>query len=117
MQAFTGGATSGLAMSKYRVMTSSSSTQDSYRISFDGADSESAMATVFVRSLAEAGGWDLIKDHRTPMRADLDKDRTVTFEEAYRYAWRRVKQYLESTAVQQDVQIYPSGSMMPLFVR
>jgi hypothetical protein len=116
-QAFAGGAGASFAKSKYRVMTSSSSTQDSYRISFDGADSESAMATVFIRSLCEAGGWDLIKDHRTAMRADLDKDKVVTFEEAYRYTRRRVKQYLESSTVQQDVQVYPAGSMLPMFLR
>lgn len=117
LQAFTGGAASTFTLSKYRVMTSSSSTQDSYRISFSGADSESAMATVFVRSLCEAGGWDLIKDHKTAMRADLDKDRVVTFEEAYRYTRRRVKLYLESANVQQDVQVYPAGLMMTMFTR
>jgi hypothetical protein len=116
-QAFTGGGAAAFAKTKYRVMTSSSSTQDSYRISFDGADSESAMATVFVRSLCEAGGWDLVKDHKTAMRADLDKDKVVTFEEAYRYTRRRVKQYLMSSTVQQDVQVYPAGSMFPMFLR
>lgn len=116
-QAFTQGAGTAFAGSKYRVMTSSSSTQNSYRISFDGADSESQMATVFVRSLCEAGGWDLIKDQKTTLRADLDKDRVVTFEEAYRYARRRVKQYLESKNVQQDVQVCPAGSMLPMFLR
>ena len=116
-QAFTGGAAGAFAKSKYRVMTSSSSTQDSYRISFNGADSESDMATVFVRSLCEAGGWDLVKDHRTAMRADLDKNKVVTFEEAYRYARRRVKKYLENSNVQQDVQVYPAGSMFPMIIR
>jgi len=98
-------------------MTSSSSTQDSYRISFNGADSEADMATAFVRSLCEAGGWDLIRDHKTSMRADLDKNKVVTFEEAYRYTRRRVKQYLESSTVRQDVQVYPAGSMLPMFQR
>ena len=116
-QAFAKGAASGFAMSKYRVMTSSSSTQDSYRISFDGAKSEAAMSTVFVRALCEAGGWDLIKDRKTALRADLDKDRVVTFEEAYRYTRRRVKQFLSGAAVKQDVQVFPSGSMFKLFLR
>lgn len=116
-QAFARGAASGFVLSKYRVMTSSSSTQDSYRISFDGADSEPAMSTVFVRSLCEAGGWDLIKDRKTAMRADLDKDRAVTFEEAYRYTQRRVKQFLEGSDVRQDVQVFPAGSMLEMFTR
>lgn len=116
-QAFTGGGAASFSKSKYRVMTSSSSTQDSYRISFNGADSESDMATVFVRSLCEAGGWDLIKDHKTAMRADLDKNKVVTFEEAYRYTSRRIKKYLQEVGVRQDVQVYPSGSMLPMFIR
>ncbi len=117
MQAFSKGAASGFAMSKYRVMTSSSSTQDSYRISFNGADSEAAMSTVFVRALCEAGGWDLIKDRKTSLRADLDKDRVVTFEEAYRYTRRRVKQFLADATVEQDVQVFPAGSMLKMFMR
>lgn len=116
-QAFTGGGAAAFVKSKYRVMTSSSSTQDSYRISFNGADSESDMATVFVRSLCEAGGWDLVKDHKTAMRADLDKNKVVTFEEVYRYTSRRIKKYLEEVGVRQDVQVYPSGSMLPMFLR
>jgi hypothetical protein len=55
VQAFTRGAGGALTLSKYRVMTSSSSTQNSNRISFDGAENESQMATAFVRSLCEAG--------------------------------------------------------------
>jgi hypothetical protein len=86
-------------------------------MSLSGEENESDMATVFVRSLCEAGGWDLIKDHKTAMRADLDKDKAVTFEEAFRYTRRRVKQYLESSSVRQDVQVYPAGSMLPLFLR
>jgi len=116
-QAFARGAASSFTLSKYRVMTSSSSAQDSYRISFDGAESEAEMATVFIRSLCEAGGWDLIRDRRTPMRADLDKDRTVTFEEAYRYTRRRVRQFLERSRVRQDVQAFPAGSMLTMFLR
>ncbi len=116
-QAFSRGAASGFVKSKYRVMTSSSSTQDSYRISFDGADSEAAMATVFVRSLCEAGGWDLIKDRKTSMRADLDKNRVVSFEEAYLYTRRRVRQYLSRSTVLQDVQVFPRGAMLAMFSR
>ena len=119
LQAFTGGSATSFALSKYRVMTSSSSAQDSYRISFSGAESEAAMATVFVRALSEAGGWDLIKDRKTSLRADLDKNRTVTFEEAYRYARRRVRFYLNQSKVpvEQDVQVFPRGSMFTLFKR
>jgi hypothetical protein len=119
LQAFTGGAATSFTLSKYRVMTSSSSAQDSYRISFSGADSEAAMATVFVRALSEAGGWDLIKDRKTSLRADLDKNRVVTFEEAYRYARRRVRYYLNQSKVpvEQDVQVFPMGSMFTLFRR
>ena len=116
-QVFAGGAAASFTKSKYRVMTSSSSTQDSNRISFNGPDSEADMATVFIRSLCEAGGWDLVKDHKTAMRADLDKDKVVTFEEAYRYANRRVKKYLATSNKQQDVQVYPAGSMLPMFIR
>jgi hypothetical protein len=117
VQAFSKGAGTSFMLSKYRVMTSSSSTQDSYRISFDGADSEAAMATAFVRSLCEAGGWDLVRDRKTPMRADLDKDRTVTFEEAFRYTKRCVRKYLSRADVEQDVQVFPAGAMLPMFIR
>jgi hypothetical protein len=116
-QAFARGAASGFALSKYRVLTSSSSTQDSYRISFDGADSEAAMSTAFVRALCEAGGWDLIKDRKTALRADLDKNRAVTFVEAFNFTRRRVKQFLSSSTVKQDVQVFPVGSMQSLFLR
>ncbi len=105
------------AMSKYRVICSSSSTQQSYRISPKGIESEAHMSTALARALCLAGGWDIAQDKRTSMKADLDKDGSVTLEEVYQYAYKRVKLDLEEAADVQDVQIYPRGSQFVLFSR
>lgn len=117
IQVFSAGQAGSFATSKYRVLCSSGSSQLSYRIGYDDADNESSMSTVFSRSLCEAGGWDLIKDRAMSMRADADKDRVVTLNEAYNYVRARVKRYLRVAAAQQDVQVFPAGSPFVLFSR
>ena len=113
------------AGSKYRVLASAALEQDSYRISFDEAASESDMATVFARALCEAGGWSLERGARSAMRADADYDGVVTLNELYSYTARRVMWYLnlagglsgrEGVYVQ-SVQAWPEGDTAPVFER
>ncbi|MEF9974438.1 MAG: Ig-like domain-containing protein [Clostridia bacterium] len=117
VQAFSAGSAGRFASSKYRILASTSAVQDSYRLSADGTKTEVQMSTVFARSLAEGGGWDIIGDRATRMRADVNQDRKVTLHEAYLYAWRQTRDYLTRAKVTQDVQIYPRGSQFILFER
>ncbi|MGJ4848626.1 Ig-like domain-containing protein [Bacillota bacterium Meth-B3] len=114
-QTFFPGSGARFLSSKYRLLTSTSSVQDSWRFSSDGTDTEDAMSTAFGRSLAEAGGWDLIADKPTRLRADLNQDKRVTLHEAYLYARSRVTHFLARAGVRQDVQVYPAGSPLTLF--
>ena len=80
--------------SRFRVLASATTTQDSYRISFSDAGAETDMATVFARAVCEAGGWSIDRAARSAMRADVDYDNVVTLDELYSYAARRVMWYL-----------------------
>lgn len=124
LQAFGKGAATSFAMSKYRVITSTAIGQDSYRITYDEENNESAMSTLLSRALCEAGGWDLIKDRRISMKADLDKDRTVTLFEAYLYTGNSIRGHLQKAMERsgrydqrQDVQVYPESAAFVLFER
>ena len=103
--------------SKYIVLTSASSDQDSYRISYDGSDNEYAMATMFARSLSEGLGWDMVRDRTCSLKADFDHDRVVTIQELYLYTKRRVMYYLRSAdgTKRQDVQLFPQGANLTIF--
>lgn len=117
IQAFSEGGASPFSFSKYLVMTSAASTQKSYRVNYNKSENEDMNATAFSLSLSEAGGWDLIKDKRISPKADLDKDKVVSFHDAYLYARRRVHQLLSKSHSVQDVQVYPHGSNFSLFER
>lgn len=114
-----------LCGSRYRVLASAALEQDSYRISFNAEATETDMATVFARALCEAGGWDLERAARGPMRADADYDGVVTLNELYRYTARRVMWYLnlaggrrgQENAFIQTVQVWPEGDAAPVFTR
>ncbi len=103
------------AMSKYRVLCSSSATENSYRISKKNAESEANTATVFARALCEAGGWDLLRDKAITAKADANKDGEISLHETYLYALGRVKHFLKNTADEQAVQVYPRGSQFAIF--
>ena len=117
MEAFGTDRSGSFGMSKYRVICSSGPAQESYRISPEGIQSEAYMSTALARALCMAGGWELVEDRRMSMKADADKNGIVTLEEAYQYAYRRVKTYLRDAADLQDVQIYPRGAQFALFSR
>ncbi|MDO4549457.1 MAG: Ig-like domain-containing protein, partial [Clostridia bacterium] len=114
LEAFSAGSSTRLISSKYRILTSSCASQDSYRFSADGTNTENSMSTAFGRSLTESGGFDMIGDRRTAQRADLNGDHIVTLHEAYLYTSRRVRQFLSRANVVQDVQVYPAGSQFQL---
>lgn len=105
------------AISKYRVLCSSGIDQNSYRNNLSGEDNENSWATVLGRSLCEAGGWDLQRERALSMKADINKDKQVTLNEAYQYVQRRVKHYLDDAADHQDVTVYPAGSQFVLFAK
>ena len=108
-----------LAGSKYKVLTSALLDEDSYRISFDETMTESAMATVFARALADGAGWNISRSRRAAMRADLDMDRGLTLQELYQYTARRVTWYLNLVGggYRQNVQVWPEGDPFVLFAR
>ncbi len=97
------------ASSQYKVLVSSSFDQNSYRISNESPAVESSMATVFSRALSEGCGWDLLKDKVCSMKADLDRNREITLNEAYVYLTRRVMFYLQNADARQHVQLWPEG--------
>ncbi len=115
IQAFAAGSSGRLTSSKYRILASTSAAQDSFRLLPTQDATESNSSTAFSRSLCEAGGWDLMGDKRTALRADINQDQAVTLYEAYLYCSQRVNKYLENTSQTQDVQMYPMGSQLTLF--
>ena len=115
--AFRGGPNSAFASDKYLVLTSAGVDQDSYRRSFGSSTDEESMATIMARSLCEGAGWDLIGDRVCTLKADADRDRTVTWQEIFQYTHRRVLYYLEDTGVTQSVRVWPEGDQTPLFGR
>ena len=116
VQVFSANSRSRFNFSKYNVLTSTSSAQDSYRFSTDPQKTESSMATLFARSLAEGGGWDLIGDKAVRPRADLDQNGLITLHEAHLFTKRRVNDYLSRSNPRryQDVQLYPLGATLTL---
>ena len=108
-----------LNSSKYKVLTSALLEEDSYRLSFDEDLSESAMATVFARALADGAGWNVARSRRAAMRADADMDRSLSLQELYLYAARRVTWYLKLVggSYHQNVQVWPVGDPFVLFGR
>ncbi len=85
---------------KYIVMTSSSATEDSYRIGSEKTQTEASMATAFGRSLSEGAGWDLIADGKTSLKADANGDGKLTVQELNDYAAIRVQNFLSSSGVE-----------------
>lgn len=110
-----------MGTSRFRVLASAALEQDSYRVSFTRAASESEMATVFARAVCEAGGWSIDRAARDTLRADLDHDSQVTLSEVYSYVSRRVMWFLSLTGASgsfvQSVQVWPEGDMMAVFGR
>ncbi len=115
IQTFAAGSSGRLTSSKYRILASTSADQDSFRLLPTQDATESNSSTAFSRSLCEAGGWDLMGDKRTALRADINRDQGVTLYEAYLYCRQRVNKYLENSHQTQDVQMYPMGAQLTLF--
>lgn len=120
-------ATGGLSSGKYYVLTSSSADQDSNRYGY--AKTENDMATFFASSLCEGLGWDLFGDARLSLRADLDGDRQVTFQELFYYVRRRMNLHYAGynsaqaeidpshTPVSQTAQAAPTSGTLVVFAR
>ena len=108
-----------MCRTKYKVLTSASLDEDSYRISFDEDLSESAMATVFARALCDGAGWDISRAQRSALRADANMNRSITLQELYQYTSRRVGWYLNLVGgdYAQNVQVYPKGDPFVIFER
>ncbi|NLG24190.1 MAG: hypothetical protein GX558_02465 [Clostridiales bacterium] len=115
--AFSGRGGTPFTTGRFKVVASTGENQDSYRITSDGERTEAGMATVFGRSLCEAGGWDLLRDRRISMKADLDRDLTVTFQELFAYVRNRVNYRMRAAGVRQTVQAFPIGDQLALFTR
>lgn len=112
----TAGETEGLdpfASDKYRVLTSCTAEENSYRVARDYV-TEEYLATAFARSFCEGMGWDLIADVPGPLKADIDKTRTVSFDEIYLYTRGRCRYYLSGSGHVQTVCIggAPDGLIM-----
>ena len=109
--------------SKYRVLTSASPNQDSYRLSFSGGTTEESMATVFVRALCDGAGWNMESGKKGALRGDINYDRKLTLHELWLYANRRVNWYLNiaeslsGTEYVQCIQAFPQNSSAVLFER
>lgn len=117
VQSFARGAGTSFIQGKYMLLTSAAASQDSYRTHPQDDASEASTATLFARSLCEAGGWDLIKDRATSMRADVDKNRSVSLYETFLYVRRRVRKYIGESGVEQDVQMYATDRDFLIFDR
>ena len=107
-----------LTNEKYIVLASAGADQDSYRRSFSSsASDESTTAAILGRSLCEGAGWDLIYDRSVTLKADANRDHTITMQEIYEYTRRRVTHYLKGTGAAQTVYLYPEGDETIVFGR
>lgn len=108
------GGTSAFPEDRFMAIMSSSFDQNSYRIAASSA-SEENMSTVFSRSMCEALGWDLIYDRPTTLKADMDNDSKVSFNELCAYVRQRCMYYLSfSSPARQTVQFTPLNSALIL---
>ncbi len=100
---------SAFASSKYKLLVSSSASQNSYRMASSSPATEQNMSTVFARSLTEGIGWNLIKDKKGAMKADIDNNRQISLHEAWLYTMKRTMSYLNKSTARQTVEVWPRG--------
>ncbi|MBQ2434235.1 MAG: caspase family protein, partial [Clostridia bacterium] len=100
---------SAFALSKYKLLVSSSASQNSYRMASSSPATEQNMSTVFARSLTEGLGWNLIKDKKGAMKADIDNNRQISLHEAWLYTMKRTMSYLNKSTARQTVEVWPRG--------
>lgn len=100
---------SAFALNKYKLLVSSSASQNSYRIASSSPATEQNMSTVFARSLAEGLGWNLIKDKKGTLKADFDNNRQISLHEAWLYTMKRTMSFLNKSTARQTVQVWPHG--------
>lgn len=108
--AYTGGFTANfLASDKYMALVSCALDENSYRVSAKDAR-EAYVSTAFSRAVCEGLGWDLINDRSTSLKADADRDRSVSLSELYSYVLRRAGFYLSgSSEAVQTASLYPEA--------
>ena len=100
---------SAFASGKYKLLVSSSASQNSYRMASSSPATEQNMSTVFARSLAEGLGWNLIKDKKGALKADIDNNRQISLHEAWLYTMKRTMGYLNKSTARQTVGVWPRG--------
>ncbi|MBR3928947.1 MAG: caspase family protein [Clostridia bacterium] len=100
---------SAFASRKYKLLVSSSASQNSYRMASSSPATEQNMSTVFARSLTEGLGWNLIKDKKASMKADIDNNRQISLHEAWLYTMKRTMSYLNKSTARQTVDVWPRG--------
>ena len=117
------GAFSGASIrgSRFKVIASAGLDEDSFRLAFNQQAEAGVMATVFARALCDGAGWDIDRNARGTMGADLDYDGAITLDELAEYMAERVRWYLEFASeltgetYRQSVQVYPMGDPFALF--
>ena len=117
------GAFSGAAIrgSRFKVIASAGLDEDSFRLAFNQDANVGVMATVFARALCDGAGWDIDRNARGTMGADLDYDGAITLDELAEYMAGRVEWYLALASeltgeiYRQSVQVYPMGDPFALF--
>ena len=67
------------------------------------------MSTVFARSLTEGLGWNLIKDKKGALKADIDNNRQISLHEAWLYTMKRTMSFLNKSTARQTVGVWPRG--------
>ena len=98
-----------LASNKYMALVSCALDENSYRVSAKDAQ-ECNVSTAFSRAVCEGLGWDLINDRSTSLKADADRDRSVSLSELYSYVLRRAGFYLSgSSEAVQTASLYPEA--------
>lgn len=100
---------SAFASRKYKLLVSSSAHQNSYRMASSSPATEQNMSTVFARSLTEGLGWNLIKDKKATLKADIDNNRQISLHEAWLYTMKRTMSYLNKSTARQTVEVWPRG--------
>ena len=94
--------TGELLTSKYVVLTASEYGEVSW---------ETPEGGMFTNAMCKSGGWDPVSHTVLNLLGDSNSDSIVTLQEGYTYILNNINPYY------QVVQIYPSGSVFPLFTR
>ena len=109
-------AASTLAESGFYVLTACSRTQESYQIGWP-VNGKYRWGGWMSRYLMEGAGINFFSFGKTGLKADSNKNKTVTLNELFKYIRKKINTEKAQIGASQSTKIWPSGSGQPVFAR